>query len=157
MRSRGYSLALYSVTLYRGGMETTAPIKIVDATPFGKPSYYVAVGPRQLLAEAHAHRTPVTVETGDAAGDQIILLDYNPADPGHHAPYGLVKTWTAESGPYQGQEIAAYLVNTTPNRLTDAPRLAAHIAKRNSQILAATTKAEARAAAEEAELSRPAD
>jgi hypothetical protein len=134
-----------------------APVKVIDGSQYGKHGYFVAIGPRTLLADAHATRTPIAVETGTATGDRITLLDYNPADPGHDAPYGEVKHWTADRGPYAGQEIAVYLVNTTKARLADAPILAAHIAKRAGENYAAAAELENRVRAEEAELSRSAD
>lgn len=135
----------------------TAPVKIVEGTPFKHAGEYIAIGPAALLTDAHAHQSPVTVETGDAEGDQVILLNYRPYDRADTAPYGEIKRWTADRGPYAGQELAMYLVNTTGDCLADAPLLAKRIAEQNSRNSRAYAEREARVAAEEAELTRPAD
>lgn len=117
-------------------METAEiPTTINESKRYGLPGHYAAVGARASLENAYRTGAPVTIDIPGSPfeGDRVYLghVQIVPdEDPKHLAE---LRTWTADRGPLQGSEIAAYVIDET--RLQDAPRFAAALRKRTGTDL----------------------
>lgn len=130
----------------------TIPTTIQKSDRHGLRGHYAAVAAREDLETAYRTGTPVTINIPGSPfeGDRVHLghVQIIPDEDPRHI--GELRTWTAASGPFQGREIAAYVIDET--RLQDAPRFAAKLRQINNATMHEYIRMEQRLAAEDARL-----
>lgn len=139
------------MTLYALSMENTEiPATIQRSDRHGLRGHYAAVTASENLENAYRTGTPITINTPRSpfAGDRVYLghVQIIPDENPRHI--GELSTWTATSGPFQGREIAAYVIDET--RLQEAPLFAAELRRINNDSMREYARTEARVAAEAA-------
>jgi len=113
-------------------------------------------GESNSLREAFESGTPVTITSGDCAGERVYLGHRRQTwDDGVTLETVGLDAELGESPKFPGVHVACYLVDTT--RLDDAPKFAAAVQKVNDQRTAAAMTAEQRALDEDERWEREGD